>query len=133
MLPDRTLLACTGRADEMCVDSWRPAHQRAKQERIGKAICQTCPLLDRCRAWVLGKDDDPSPVMVVGGMTPGERRRARPPAQPPPERQRLAPCGSISAYQRHRRRGEHCPTCAAAWSAYSQTYYQLRKQGKGAA
>jgi hypothetical protein len=133
MLPDRTLLACTGRADEMCVDSWRPAHQRAKQERTGKAICAGCPTLDRCRTWVLNKPDDPSPVMVVGGMTPGERRRARPPAQPPPERQQLAPCGTNSAYQRHRRRGEHCPTCAAAWSAYSQTYHQLRKQGKGAA
>ena len=133
MLPDRTLLACTGRADEMCVDPWRPPHQRARQEQIGKAICADCRALDRCRAWVLGKPDDPSPVMVVGGMTPGERRRARSPAQPPPERQRLAPCGSISAYQRHRRRGEHCSACAAAWSAYSQTYYQLRKQGKGAA
>jgi len=129
----RAQLACTDRGDEMVVDAWRPQHQRARQERAGLAICADCQHLDRCRAWVLRQPDDPSPVMVVGGMTPGQRRRARPPTQPPPERQRLAPCGSISAYQRHRRRGEHCLTCAAAWSAYSQTYYQLRKQGKGAA
>jgi hypothetical protein len=126
----RAQLACTGRGDEMCIDPWRPQHKRVRQEREALAICADCQHLDRCRAWVLRQPDDPSPVMVVGGMTPGQRRRARPPTQPtqpPPERQRLAPCGSISAYQRHRRRGEHCPTCYAAWSAYSQTYYQRRK------
>lgn len=114
MLPDRTLLACTGRADEMCVDSWRPAHQRARQERIGKAICQTCPLLDRCRAWVLGKDDDPSPVMVVGGMTPGERRR---------EKFGTSNCGTKAGWMAHRTAGsEACQACRLAWNAYSAEY-----------
>ena len=117
MLPDRTLLACTGRADEMCVDSWRPAHQRAKQERIGKAICQTCPLLDRCRAWVLGKDDDPSPVMVVGGMTPGERRR---------EKFGSDACGTDRGWQRHRRDGQ--AACAACAAAHNEATKQWQRQ-----
>lgn len=30
----------------------------------------------------------------------------------------LAPCGTLSAYRRHRRRGEDCSTCRDAWAAY---------------
>ena len=126
MLPDRTLLACTGRADEMCVDSWRPAHQRAKQERIGKAICADCPALDRCRAWVLNKPDDPSPVMVVGGMTPGERRRAKYGSDA---------CGTDRGWQRHRRDGQTaCAACLAAHNEYTRLHKQAwRAKRKGAA
>ena len=126
MLPDRTLLACTGRADEMCVDSWRPAHQRAKQERIGKSICADCPALDRCRAWVLGKPDDPSPVMVVGGMTPGERRRAKYGSEA---------CGTKAGWMAHRTESsEACQACRLAWNTYSAEHRRAwRAKRKGAA
>lgn len=30
----------------------------------------------------------------------------------------LAPCGTLSAYRRHRRRNEDCATCRAAWASY---------------
>jgi hypothetical protein len=117
MLPDRSLLACTGRADEMCVDSWRPAHQQARQERIGKAICADCPTIDRCRAWVLAKPDDPSPVMVVGGMTPGERRRAKFGSEA---------CGTDWGWQRHRRDGQ--TACAACAAAHNEATKQWQRQ-----
>ena len=127
MLPDRTLLACTGRADEMCVDSWRPAHQRARQEKVGKAICADCPTLDRCRAWVLNKPDDPSPLMVVGGMTPGERRRAKFGSEA---------CGTDRGWQRHRRDGQTvCGACAAAHNEKTAEWQRQwrAKNRKGAA
>ena len=122
----RAQLACTGRADEMCVDSWRPADQRAKQERIGKAICADCPTLDRCRAWVLGKPDDPAKDMVVGGMTPGERRR---------ERFGSEACGTDRGWQRHRRDGQ--AACAACLAAHNEATREWQRQwraknGKGA-
>ena len=127
MLPDRTLLACTGRADEMCVDSWRPAHQRARQEKVGKAICADCRSLDRCRAWVLKMPDDPWPVMVVGGMTPGERRRAKFGSEA---------CGTDRGWHRHWRDGQTaCVACAAAHREATREWKRQwrAKNGKGAA
>lgn len=119
----RSQLACTGRADEMVVDAWRPQHQRARQERQALAICRSCPLLERCRKWVLSKDDDPSPVMVVGGMTPAERRR---------ERFGSEVCGTDAGWQRHRKDGElPCGPCATAHNAKTREWaqqYRARKR-----
>jgi hypothetical protein len=122
----RAQLACTDRGDEMCIDPWRPQHKRVRQEREALAICADCQHLDRCRAWVLRQPDDPAPVMVVGGMTPGQRRRERQ-DRPTPRHRPEASCGTLSAYQRHRRRGENCEPCSEAWSRYCENYYQRRK------
>jgi hypothetical protein len=122
----RAELACTGRGDEMCIDPWRPQHKRAQQEHDALAICADCMHLDRCRAWVLRQPDDPSPVMVVGGMTPGQRRKELQ-NRPVPRQWSEASCGTLSAYQRHRRRGENCEICREAWSRYCENYYQRRK------
>jgi hypothetical protein len=121
----RAQLACTDRGDEMCVDGSTP-HQRARLERHALTICADCQHLDRCRAWVLAKPDDPSPVMVVGGMTPGERRRARFGSKA---------CGTAAGYWRHHRSGEEaCQPCKQAVSETRRDYRARRKnEGRGAA
>ena len=120
----RHQLACTGRADEMCVDGSNP-HQRQRRETEAKAICATCPLLERCRRWVLAKDDDPSPVMVVGGMTPGERRRARFGNEA---------CGTDRGWQRHQRAGERaCGPCAKAHNETTREWQRQWRAKKGRA
>jgi hypothetical protein len=109
----RAQLACTDRGDEMCVDGSTP-HQRARLERHALTICADCQHLDRCRAWVLRQPDDPSPVMVVGGMTPGQRRR---------ERFGNQTCGTDAGWQRHRKNGQRpCPACLAAHNAYTREH-----------
>jgi transcriptional regulator with XRE-family HTH domain len=40
-----------------------------------------------------------------------------------------APCGTVRGYQRHRRSGERCPDCWAAWSSYNWTMY-VRRNGR---
>jgi hypothetical protein len=121
----RAQLACTGRANEMCVDGSTP-HQRARQERAGLAICAGCQHLNRCRAWVLRQPDDPSPVMVVGGMTPGQRRRYRHGGDA---------CGTAAGYWRHHRLGEEaCQPCKTAVNEARRDYRARRKnEGRGAA
>ena len=125
----RGQLACTGRADEMVVDAWRPQHQRARQERQALAICRSCPLLERCRKWVLDKDDDPTPVMVVGGMTPAERRRRKFGNEA---------CGTDAGWQRHRKDGQlPCGPCAAAHNVkpreWAANHLARKRQQEGAA
>jgi len=122
----RAQLACTDRGDEMCIDPWRPQHKRARQERDALAICADCQHLDRCRAWVLRQPDDPSPVMVVGGMTPGQRRR---------ERFGSEACGTDRGWQRHRRDGQTaCAACAAAHNEATREWQRQwrEKNRKGA-
>jgi hypothetical protein len=48
------------------------------------------------------------------GRAPG--RAGRPPAV----------CGTASAYKRHRRLGEDCAVCRAAWAADSRTRYNRK-------
>lgn len=116
-------LACWGRADDMVADSTNP-HARQRQEQRAKAICAECPVLDRCRAWALHHDDDLWPVMVVGGMTPGERRRARFGSEA---------CGTDRGWQRHRRAGQAaCAACLAAHNEYTRLHKQAwRARRKG--
>lgn len=38
-----------------------------------RTICRSCPVLRRCREWVLGLPYDADPGGVVAGMTPAER------------------------------------------------------------
>jgi hypothetical protein len=115
----RAQLACTDRGDEMCIDPWRPQHKRARQEREALAICADCQHLDRCRAWVLRQPDDPSPVMVVGGMTPGQRRKYRHGGDA---------CGTAAGYWRHHRNGEEaCQPCRDAVAAHRRDWRAKKK------
>jgi hypothetical protein len=112
----RAQLACTDRGDEMCVDGSTP-HQRARLERHALTICADCQHLDRCRAWVLRQPDDPSPVMVVGGMTPGQRRKYRHGGDA---------CGTDRGWQRHRRDGQ--TACAACVAAHNEATREWQRQ-----
>lgn len=38
-----------------------------------------------------------------------------------------ASCGTPRGYKQHQRRGERCPACWAAWSAYNTAAYWRRK------
>lgn len=38
-----------------------------------------------------------------------------------------APCGTPRGYKQHRRRGERCPQCWAAWSDYNTAAHWRRK------
>lgn len=41
-------------------------------------------------------------------------------------------CGSVAAYQRHKRKGElACAACKSAWSAYYRAYRALGRKNKG--
>jgi hypothetical protein len=103
----------------MCIDPWRPQHKRARQEREALAICADCQHLDRCRAWVLRQPDDPSPVMVVGGMTPGQRRKYRHGGDA---------CGTAAGYWRHHRNGEEaCQPCRDAVAAHRRDWRAKKK------
>lgn len=44
--------------------------RKARRERAAKAICQTCPVLERCAAFALSTRE---PYGVWGGLTPEER------------------------------------------------------------
>ena len=120
-------LACWGHADDMVIDPWRPAHQRERQTRQAVAICHTCQLLDRCRQWVLTKPEDPCPVMIVGGLTPAQRREHRYGNQT---------CGTDAGWQRHRTNGEPaCPACATAHNTKTREWaanYRARQKGTAA-
>jgi len=76
-------------------------------------ICQTCPLLDACAAYIA---EHPTPHGVWAGKLPSQR--------PTPDHIREpAPCGTTSGYARHRRDGEGpCQACRAAHSAYHRRY-----------
>jgi hypothetical protein len=83
------------------------------------AICADCQHLDRCRAWVLRQPDDPSPVMVVGGMTPGQRRKYRHGGDA---------CGTAAGYWRHHRSGEEaCRPCRDAVAAHRRDWRAKKK------
>lgn len=46
---------------------------------------------------------------------------------------RLAECGTISAAQRHQKRGQVCQVCRDAENAYRRAKYAERKAAKAAA
>lgn len=46
----------------------------------------------------------------------------------PVGRPATSPCGTVSAYKRHQRRGEvPCDACRLAWAEQQRIYYQRRK------
>lgn len=64
---------------------------------------RTFPRPERAQAWA-----DALGVRVVGGSLDDLFR---------------VPCGTPRGYKRHRERGERCPQCWAAWSAYNTAAY----------
>lgn len=60
---------CQGRGDLMETDQPRAL-----------ALCQSCPSLTRCRAWVLALPNELDPFGVCGGLTERQRTNHRIPA-----------------------------------------------------
>ncbi|QVQ51324.1 hypothetical protein J4H86_21280 [Spiractinospora alimapuensis] len=110
-------------------DLWTRAQSIHAPDAIEAArLCLGCPLLAACRAWA--GDARPAGTVAGGVMW----RAAGPPQQPRPEprtraRSGLVPCGTTSAYRRHRRRGEKpCADCRAAEAAAARARYHAWKR-----
>ena len=78
-----------------------------------KAICKTCPHAQRCLEFAVDNDIF---YGVWGGVGPRTRRRAR---RGITARARVAQCGTVGGYARHRdiREGP-CDPCREAWNTY---------------
>lgn len=65
--------ACIGEDPELFfpVGSTGPAIEQVER---AKAVCRTCPVLDRCLEWALASNQDSG---VWGGMSEDERRTLR--------------------------------------------------------
>jgi WhiB family redox-sensing transcriptional regulator len=73
--------ACKGQTRTMFVDNFpvlahRETALERRQMKDAKRVCESCPVLEPCRAWAL-TDPDPAIDGVAGGMTPRERWEAR--------------------------------------------------------
>jgi len=74
--PWDALAACGGRSVLMDpAPELVPVNQPA-----ALALCQSCPVLDDCRRWVLALAPSDDPGGVCGGLTPPERDTLRAPA-----------------------------------------------------
>ena len=98
--------ACAGRDPRLWdpPSDVKPSHAA---RRYAVAICSRCPVADQCATEVTA--DDCGSIRagrVVDGH--GQLQPLRPPRKPSPP---LAPCGTPSAVDRHRRRGEACADC----------------------
>ena len=73
--PDWALAACRNRG----TDAWFPAGDAPKPANWGpaRAVCMSCPLLDACGSWALGRPDPTHGEGMWGGMTPDERAHYR--------------------------------------------------------
>ncbi|MYW49619.1 hypothetical protein GT346_41565 [Streptomyces sp. SID161] len=117
-----------------------PAKGDAEQEVSARSVCARCPVVQACLTSALNDEKRLRPSDregIRGGLDgheryvlqhgePKPRRRKKPVRKRPvrrlprkrPER-RLAPCGTLTAYNRHVRRGERIDAaCAAERSAY---------------
>ena len=96
--------------------------RREQLDRVttARAICRDCPALDACREYALTHDE----TGIYAGMTEAERAQLKRP-------QPVAPCGTLSAYQRHlRRRETPCRACRDAQNALQR---ERRRQKKASA
>jgi len=92
-----------------------------------KAICATCPHAQRCLEFAVENDIY---FGVWGGVGPRTRRRARRGITAAPAR--VARCGTVGGYARHREqlREQPCDPCREAWNAYKR---QARAEARRAA
>lgn len=94
----------------------------AQGSATAKAVCEACPARSDCLAHALER---PELDGIWGGMTPGERLPLQEADEPRAARTRASRenCGTYSAAQRHRRRGEKpCPPCREAAAAYMREH-----------
>jgi hypothetical protein len=101
-------------------------YEDENRQHEARRACRRCPDLTACRERVLTLEARGEPVWgVAGGMLPSERpngRRQETPrrGEPVPPRE-LAPCGTIAAYERHRKNGDDpCEPCRAARRHYER-------------
>ena len=94
--------------------------EQTRRIREARAICRDCPALNACREYALTHDE----TGIYAGMTEHERAQLKRP-------QPTAPCGTLSAYQRHlRRRETPCRACRDAQNALQR---ERRRQKKASA
>ncbi|MFG2359342.1 WhiB family transcriptional regulator [Streptomyces sp. NPDC048521] len=110
-----------------------PAKDQAEQARRARAVCAACPVLEACLAATLEDEKRLGPYDregIRGGLNGRERYLRQHGAMKPRRRkktptrrrasasQKLATCGTVSAHDRHKRRGEPVDeACAAAKSS----------------
>lgn len=69
---------CRGSGAWLLTSSARRDRSRYSREVVQVIeTCRLCPVLEDCRTWVMGHDEDPCTWHVVAGMTPKDRTRAR--------------------------------------------------------
>ena len=94
--------------------------EQARRTRRARAICRDCPALNACREYALTHDE----TGIYAGMTEHERAQLK---RPRP----TAPCGTLSAYQRHlRHRETPCRECRDTHNAIQR---ERRRQRASAA
>lgn len=130
-----------------------PADKAGAAEAL--AVCAGCPVVRPCLADALHTRDiefgirggtapeqrralldPPTPDPTVAKATRVRRELDRPPAPPGapringlPDGVELHPCGTPSAFRRHRRRGEpECAPCRAAHNAYQRDQARARRE-----
>jgi len=69
--------ACAGLTVCDVPAAYRSKHHRWPGLRAARALCDTCPVAEQCRLWVLAHERDPCPEHVVAGMTTKERNQHR--------------------------------------------------------
>lgn len=99
----------------------KPSHAALRTINRGRLVCDTCPVLEPCRAWAM-TTPDPAYGLMAGGLTPQERNQKRreqgiyptSPLNVVPIKNGQA-CGSRAGYKRHLRRLEEpCDDCNEA-------------------
>jgi hypothetical protein len=125
--------ACEGHADTM---ESTDEHDRAK----ALALCRHCPVLARCRDWVLSLDPADEPLGVVGGMSEWHRhahRRAHDPRMAVPKT--CATCKQVKTRgdfhkDSARRDGvrKDCKSCVEAQRRAYRIAERLRKETRRA-
>lgn len=99
-------------ADAACAGSDTERYYDLDDTAGALAVCDGCAARGPCLEWALKHDE----AGVWGGTTDRDRERLRR-GEPVAERKPagLAPCGTVAAYARHRRRGEDaCDACREA-------------------
>lgn len=121
--------ACEGNADVM---ESTDEHDRAQ----ALAYCRHCPILTRCREWVLSLDPADEPLGVVGGMSEWQRhayRRAHDPRMAVPKT--CATCEQVKTRGDFHKDGarrdgvrKDCKDCIEAQRRAYRAAARLRKQ-----
>lgn len=113
--PWMSYAACTAEDPEM----FFPRQVEGIKE--AKAVCHTCPVLDRCRDHVLALTAQQPVEGIWAAMTASERLREI-------GAQGIAVCGTREGHAQHRRLGEPACIRCRAWWANAE-----RKRQRGAA